>query len=114
MTQTPERVSRRASIFGASLVLLWLPFGLACLVAVPIALTGLLAWLASARAYDYTKNLLGGMDRCAAALLGLEARYTVSAHCGVLTRPWLGLLRALLDAISPGHCEGAAHKEGLL
>jgi hypothetical protein len=105
---------KRLGTFIGALALLWLPFGLACLLATPIALAGLLAWLASARAYDYTKNLLGGMDRCASALLGLEARYTVSAHCGVLTRPWLAPLRTLLDAISPGHCEGAAHKEGLL
>lgn len=98
----------------ASLAILWLPFGLACLLAVPVALLGLLVWLLSARGYDYTKNLLGGMDRCASGLLGLEARYTVSAHCGVMTRAWLRPLRALLDAISSGHCEWAARKEDLL
>lgn len=104
---------KRLSDFLATIVLLWLPFGLACLLAVPIALLGLLVWLLTKRT-DYTKNLLGGMDRCASGLIGLEARYTVSAHCGVLTRPWLKALRTFLDAVSPGHCEGAAKKEGLL
>lgn len=105
---------KRLATFLGSLALLWLPFGLACLLAVPIALAGLLAWLVSGSAYDYTKNLLGGMDRCASGLLGLEARYTVSAHCGVLRRPWLRPLRTLLDLIAPGHCEGAAKQEGML
>jgi hypothetical protein len=104
----------RLITFLGSLAILWLPFGLASLLAVPIALAGLVTWLASGRAYDYTKNLLGGMDRCASGLLGLEARYTVSAHCGVMTRAWLKPLRALLDVIAPGHCEGAAKQEGLL
>ena len=105
---------KRLVTFLGSIAILWLPFGLACLAAVPVALLGLLVWLVSAHAYDYTKNLLGGMDRCASGLLGLEARYTVSAHCGVMTRASLKPLRFVLDVIAPGHCEGAAKKEGLL
>jgi len=104
---------KRLTTFLASLVVLWLPFGIATLLAPVIALLGLLVWLTTAKTYDYTKNLLGGMDRCTSGLLGLEARYTVSAHCGALTKPWLRSLRTVLDQISHGHCEGAATREGL-
>ena len=97
----------------ASMMLLWLPFGTACLLVPAIALAGLLVWLATGKGYDYTKNLLGGMDRCTSGLLGLDSRYTVSAHCGAMTRAWLRPLRAGLDVIAPGHCAGAAIHENL-
>lgn len=90
---------------SAVLAVLWIWFALACLAAVPVSFVGVMAW-----SQGYGKNLLGGMDRCTAALLGLDARYTVSAHCGVGHLPWL---RAILNFIQPGHCEGAAKNEGL-
>lgn len=90
----------------AVLAILWLPFSIACALAIPVSLAGVLAW-----SQGYGKNLLGGMDRVLSGLLGLEARYTVSAHCGVGKLPWL---RKVLDTIQPGHCEGAARNEGLL
>ena len=93
--------------YAAAFLILWLPFSLACLVAVPVSFVGIAVW-----SQGYGKNLLGGMDRTGSGLLGLDARYTISAHCGV--NPRLKPLRILLDLIQQGHCEGAARKEGLL
>lgn len=90
----------------AALAILWLPFSVACLLAVPVSFVAVMMW-----SQGYGKNLLGGMDRCAASLLGLDGKYTISAHCGVGRLPWL---RPLLELIQPGHCEGAAKNEGLL
>jgi hypothetical protein len=94
-------------------VLLWAPFTVASLAAAVVSAIGLTLWaaLGDTRVYAYTKNLLGGMDRVASAVLGLEARYTVSAHCGTGKLP---LLRKLLDRLFPGHCLGAARNEGLV
>ena len=95
------------------LFVLWLPFAAAGAMTIPVSLLGLLVWTVCGLkpVYDYTKNLLGGMDRAAGSLMGLDARYTISAHCGV--NPKLFLLRVVLDKLAPGHCAGAAEKEGL-
>lgn len=93
----------------AVLVILWAPFSLMCLAAVPVSFAGVLLW-----SQGYGKNLLGGMDRTGSGLLGLDARYTISAHCGSGEHPWLKPLGFLLDLIQKGHCEGAARNEGLL
>ena len=95
--------------YVAAFLILWLPFSLACLVAVPVSFVGIVVW-----SQGYGKNLLGGMDRTGSGLLGLDARYTISAHCGAMSKPYLRPLRFFLDLIKPGHCEGAARKEGLL
>ena len=117
------RIAKLLGTFLATALVLWLPFALACLAAVPVAATALLAWLATAvigdqadcsqALYRYAKNLLGGMDRVLSGLRGLDARYTLSAHCGVATACDLVLVRRVLDAISAGHCAGVAQREGL-
>ena len=107
---------KRLNTFLLSVGLLAIPFGLACAAAAAVALITLLLWAVSGAQslYVYTKNLLGGMDRTTAGLMGLDAKFTVSAHCGALTRDFLKPLRNFLDWVSPGHCEGAAKNEGLL
>jgi hypothetical protein len=107
---------KRFVTFLASLAILWLPFALTCVIAIPVALIGLLLWVITGADAPYysTKGLLGGMDRAAAGLLGLDPRYTVSAHCGVMTRIYLRPLRRFLDLVAPGHCTGAAVNEGLI
>lgn len=103
---------KRLLTFLGSLLILWFPFSVGCMLAAPISLAGLSAWAltGSGWAYAYTKNLLGGMDRACAGLLNLDAKFTISAHCGVGALP---ALRRFLDWVSPGHCAGAAANEGL-
>lgn len=91
----------------AAILILWLPFSLAALVAIPLLLFGLLTenesiWRPVGRA----------MDRLLAALLGFSGNYTLSAELGASTD--YRLLRWLLDKIQAGHCRGAAIKEGLV
>lgn len=93
----------------ATLGILWLPFSIMCLMAIPVSFLAVLAW-----SQGYGKNLLGGMDRTGSGLLGLNAKYTISAHCGAMSKPYLLPLRMLLEKIQPGHCLGAAKNEGLL
>jgi len=104
---------KRLITFLGSLLVLWLPFSVASLGAPLVSLAGLTAWALTGLdgPYRYTKNLLGGMDRAGSGLLGVDARYTISAHCGTGRFPALG---RFLDWVSPGHCRGAAVKEGLL
>lgn len=90
----------------AAIIILWTPFSLACLIAVPISFIGILVW-----SQGYAKNLLGGMDRVLSGLFGFNSKYTLSAHCGTGKLP---LLKVILDTIQKDHCEGAAKNEGLL
>lgn len=92
----------------AIVLVLWLPFSIGCLAAI---LTSLVA--IAMEENEYGKNVLRAMDKVLAATVGFSGYFTLSAECGVTeSQPWLGL-RKILDMIEPGHCEGAAIKEGL-
>lgn len=92
----------------AIIVVLWLPFTLGCLAAGVVSLVAILF-----DAEPYGKDVLRAMDKTLAAVLGFSGYFTLSAECGVATtQPWT-TLRWLLDTIQPGHCEGAAVKEGI-
>lgn len=94
----------------AAFLLLWLPFSAACLAAIPVAL-----WAVLAEENVYAKDLLRAMDKVMAALLGWGGRYTVSAECGSRQSAcaFCKLVCWLLNKLDPGHCEGAAKREGL-
>lgn len=92
----------------ALILILWLPFSIGALASVIVSLVAIL--------FDrnaYGKDVLRAMDKTLSAVLGFSGYYTLSAECGVATQaPWTWL-RAALDLIQPGHCVGAAEKEGL-
>jgi hypothetical protein len=91
------------------ILILWLPFSLGSFASIFVSL-----WAIVFEQQVYGKNVLRSMDKTLAAVLGFGGMYTLSAECGVSTaRPWTWLRHAL-DAIQPGHCAGAARKEGLL
>lgn len=88
---------------------LWLPFSVASIASVGIALWAVFSDQA------YAKDILRAQDKLMAALLGWGGAYTVSAECGS-RQAGCRFCRAvcrLLDFIQPGHCEGAAKNEGL-
>ena len=92
----------------ALILVLWLPFTMGALASI---VTSLIAILFDRNAYG--KDVLRAMDKTLAAVLGFGGYFTLSAECGVSTRqPWRAL-RFMLDLIQPGHCEGAARREGL-
>lgn len=90
-----------------AILLLWIPFSLAALVAIPYLLYGLLAedesiWRPVGRA----------MDKLMAAVMGYSGNHTLSAELGASTDyHWL---RVMLDKIQDGHCAKAARDEGLI
>ena len=91
-----------------ALFILWLPFSLAVLLAIPVSLVAVfIEW-------GYAKKILKAKDRVFAALIGWSGDYTVSAECG--SSKDCAFCKAvcwLLNWIDPGHCEGAAKREGL-
>jgi len=89
-----------------ALFVLWLPFSLAALVAIPISLIAVFV------EWEYAKNILRAKDRAAAALLGYSGKYTISAECGRSECRLCKWVCGFLDLIQPGHCDGAALKEG--
>lgn len=97
----------------AVLIVLWLPFSVAGDLAQIVTLAVIL-FGGKAVQQGYGKNVLRAMDKVLAALCGFSGFYTFSAECGIATvQPW-ATVRRLLDFIQPGHCEGAATKEGLI
>jgi len=95
----------------AAFFLLALPFGVTAVLSALIA--PFAAWFYESSAY--AKNLLRSLDRLGAALVGFSGAYTVSAECGARTDCAVCMLVCkFLDLIQPGHCVGAAKKEGLL
>ena len=88
-----------------SVILLWLPFSLAAIIAVPVLLWGILTeqesiWRPVGRA----------MDKLLAALLGFSGHFTLSAELGVGEKyQWL---RKFLDWVQKDHCRKAAVDEG--
>lgn len=92
----------------AIILVLWLPFSIGSAAAIFVSLAAILL-----KENEYGKDVLRAMDKVLAAVLGFSGFFTLSAECGVATsQPWV-LLRQLLNAIQPGHCEGAARNEGL-
>jgi len=99
----------RAPALAVALLVLWLPFSVTAILAIVLAPLALLV-----DEWAYGKDLLRAMDKLGAALLGWGGRYTVSAECGA-RRSDCRLCRfvcRLLDLIDPGHCKGAAEREG--
>lgn len=91
--------------------LLAIPFSVTAILSVPVMLV--MAWFYETS--TYARNLLRTADRFGAAFLGFSGAYTVSAECGARTDCALCMLVCrLLDWVQPGHCAGAAKKEGLL
>jgi hypothetical protein len=101
----------RAPAMIVALLVLWLPFSLTAILAIILAPLALLM-----DEWTYGKDLLRAMDKLGAALLGWGGRYTVSAECGSRrSECWLcRRVCRLLDLIDPGHCKGAAEREGAL
>lgn len=90
-----------------AILLLWFPFSLAALVAIPVLLWGLLTedesiWKPTGRA----------MDKLLATLFGYSGNHTLSAELGSSTD--YRLLRKFLDLFEAEHCKKAAKTEGLL
>lgn len=107
-------VAQRLSV----LLVLWLPFSLAALAAVGITF-GVIAVGDKEQQQGYGKDVLRAMDKVLAVVVGYSGAYTFSAEIGMadasrnrfgFTYSWV---RKALDIIQPGHCEGAAKKEGL-
>ena len=90
--------------------LLWLPFSVAAVAAIPLCLAA--TWLEQ---WAYAKAVIAAMDRLAAAVLGWGGDYTVSAECGSRHKDcrFCRLVCRLLDLVQPGHCAGAAAHEQL-
>lgn len=90
-----------------AVLLLWIPFSLAALVAIPVFLWGIVSedesiWRPTGRA----------LDKLLATLLGFSGNHTLSAELGASTDyHWL---RIFLDKIQAGHCLKAAKDEGLI
>lgn len=94
--------------FLAALLVLWLPFAVLSIVAIPVAL-----WALATGEWVYAKNILRAKDKIAAALLGWSGDHTISAECGADTGcRFCRVVCWLLNKIQPGHCEGAALREG--
>lgn len=92
----------------ALIFLLWLPFSIGCLLAIPASLFAI-----ALEENTYGKDVLRAMDKVLAAVCGFSGYFTLSAECGVSNdQPWIGL-RKILDMIQADHCEGAAKNEGL-
>lgn len=96
--------------FVVALLVLWVPFSAAAIIAIPVAL-----WALVSQEWTYAKDLLRAMDKVGAALLGWGGRYTVSAECGSRRAGCLlcKFVCPILHLIDPGHCVGAAKREGL-
>lgn len=90
-----------------AILLLWFPFSLAALVAIPLLLWGLLT-----EDESIWKPVGRAMDKLLAAILGYSGNHTLSAELGASTDyAWL---RKFLDLFEMEHCRKAANGEGLL
>lgn len=93
--------------FFLAVFILWMPFSIGAIAAVPIALFAI-----ATEEYDYAKNVLRAMDKLTAAVLGWSGMYSVSAECGRSRCAFCAGVCWLLDLIQSGHCKGAADREG--
>lgn len=97
----------------AAILILWTPFSLGALVAIPLLLWGLLT-----EDKSIWKPVGRALDCLLAAVLGYGGRNTLSAELGAGNKAFrLGYtleyrwIRRMLDAIQPGHCAKAAKDE---
>lgn len=89
-----------------AILILWLPFSLAAVVAIPVLL-----WALATDRESVWRPVGRAMDRLLATLLGFSGNYTLSAELGDSVRyQWL---RKFLDWIKPDHCHQSAVNEGL-
>lgn len=97
------------AVIVVAVFVLWLPFSVAAIASVGIALWAVFSDQA------YAKDILRSQDKLMAALLGWGGDYTVSAECGSRQAGcrFCRMVCRLLNVIQPGHCEGAARNEGL-
>ena len=89
-----------------AIFVLWLPFSLLALAAIPICLVAIV--------FDempYGKNVLKAQDRLVAALLGYSGTRTLSAEMGRSQCRLCKIVCKMLDVIEPGHCQRADAKE---
>ncbi len=101
---------QKLEIAAVSLVLLWLPFSITAIAAIPVSLIAILQFN-----YVYAKDVLRAMDKLGAAVFGWGGDHTVSAECGSTHSGcvFCRVVCALLNLVQPGHCAGAAKNEGL-
>lgn len=92
------------------LVLGWLAFTVAAAAA---GFAGLATFLAGD--WEYGRKQFRAIDRAAAALLGWDDRYTISAQCGAAMSGcrFCAFVRWLLEWRWPNHCRDQAVREGL-
>ena len=90
-----------------AILLLWIPFSLAAIVAIPVLLYGLLT-----EDESIWKPIGRAMDKLLAALLRFSGEHTLSAELGAANR--LQWLRKLLDSVVADHCWKSAQAEGLI
>jgi hypothetical protein len=90
------------------LLVLWLPFSLAALAAVPLSL-----WRVLTRDALRGRVMLYAMDRLAAAVCGWSGAFTISAEVHNPRNRIQQHLKDFLNWLDPGHTEQAARKEGL-
>lgn len=94
--------------FLVAVLVLWLPLSVLTIIAIPACL-----WAMIEGEGEYAKNILRQLDHTAATLFGWSGEYTVSAECGASDCKACNVVCWLLDFLDPGHCKGAAKKEGL-
>lgn len=88
-----------------AVLLLWLPFSIAAIAAIPVLLWGVLTNDAS-----IWRPVGRAMDKLLATLLGFNGNFTLSAELGAGEKyQWL---RKILDKIESDHCRKAAIAEG--
>lgn len=87
-----------------AILLLWIPFSLAALVAIPTLLVALLMQNESV-----WRPLGKAMDKVLAVLCGYDGEHTLSAE--LYYAPEDTLLRRFLEWIVPNHCRDSAEAE---
>jgi hypothetical protein len=113
-----KRFRTKLRILSVRLFLLWLPFSLGCLLAIPLSLIAILGGSV------YAKNLLLAMDKLAAASIQFSGLNTVSAECGRLLHEmkdgltarciFCKLLCRFIHEMDAGHCDRNARDDGLI
>lgn len=107
----------KLKVLGIRLFILWLPFSIGCLVAIPVSLIAILS------GSSYAKNMLLAMDKLAASVIFFDGLNTVSAECGRILHEFKGitghcvfctLLCRFIHLLDGGHCNKNAKEDGLI
>lgn len=112
-----KQLKAKLKIIFIRLTVLWLPFSLGCLVAIPTALFAIV-W-AIFHPSSHARNILLAMDKLAASVMGWTGRNTVSAECGVEEKEkrscfFCKILCRYLNVFDPNHCRDSAIGERLI